>query len=374
MTAILLPQPVPTMTDDNVGETDFSMYLNEDPIIDMEDKPESTFELGSAPGDDSQETIEPKKKKTPVKKQVTKKKAEKEDEGNEDDDDPTNQVVEPAEENKKKTKRKSISRSPSPVLGKRARKPIPDSPSKKKKLDEPITCICSSYFTNDQKCLLLDICHPRNLGRFSIATEINDNVTHLILGDKKRTLKVLTAISKGIWVLKAEWLDVCITAQQWVAENEYEANDWFPGCKVVRSQKKKLLKNKKVHIYRKTAVPAEELETIIVNSGGLVTDLKSCDYCFSDNLIPVNLPEKAICLLPNWLLDSLEQGQLIDISDYKLEPEEEIERPPPSSKKPRKISIEDDDMEDYEANPNEQEDEDVPEGDAEEGDEGKAKK
>lgn len=154
-------------------------------------------------------------------------------------------------------------------------------------------------------------------GQFGVVPEMNDRVSHLVIEEKKRTLKVLEAISRGIWVLKFDWILASIEKGAWVDEKHFEASDWFPGCELTRTTTKKLLESKKIYIQGSTDnIPREALETLVLNAGGSLSPTKNCDYCFTDRYLVSNLPKGVNCLSSLWLLDSIEQGKLLPQTDY----------------------------------------------------------
>ena len=51
----------------------------------------------------------------------------------------------------------------------------------------------------------------RKLGRFRIHTSVKDeSVTHVVCGAARRTMNVLCAISRGLWLLSKEWVNFYI--------------------------------------------------------------------------------------------------------------------------------------------------------------------
>ena len=84
------------------------------------------------------------------------------------------------------------------------------------------------------------------LGEFDLTDEFNDDVTHLIVGEAKRTVKVCRAIARGIWVLSLDWLISSMDVKTWIPEEEYELTSWFVGCQESRQRKKNLLTGTKV--------------------------------------------------------------------------------------------------------------------------------
>jgi len=84
------------------------------------------------------------------------------------------------------------------------------------------------------------------LGEFDLTDEFNDEVTHLVVGELKRTVKVCRAIARGIWVLSLDWLVQSMDVKTWIPEEEYELTSWFSGCQESRQRNKNLLTGLKV--------------------------------------------------------------------------------------------------------------------------------
>ena len=46
----------------------------------------------------------------------------------------------------------------------------------------------------------------KKLGNFSVVTHVEEKTTHVILGDRRRTINVLRGIARGCWLLSLEWV------------------------------------------------------------------------------------------------------------------------------------------------------------------------
>ena len=44
------------------------------------------------------------------------------------------------------------------------------------------------------------------MGSFHLIDEVDDSTTHVICGEKRRTLNVLYAIARGCWLVSQEWV------------------------------------------------------------------------------------------------------------------------------------------------------------------------
>ena len=49
----------------------------------------------------------------------------------------------------------------------------------------------------------------KKLGGFYIEEKVKENTTHVVCGSNRRTLNVLYAISRGVWLISLEWVWNC---------------------------------------------------------------------------------------------------------------------------------------------------------------------
>ena len=51
----------------------------------------------------------------------------------------------------------------------------------------------------------------KSLKRFNVVDTVCDTTTHIVCGDNRRTLNVLSGIARGCWLLSMEWVSIaCI--------------------------------------------------------------------------------------------------------------------------------------------------------------------
>lgn len=65
------------------------------------------------------------------------------------------------------------------------------------------------FLFSDQKMVNRAI---RELGRCTLAEQIDENTTHVVSGENRRTVKVLTGISRGLWIISLDWVSgsICL--------------------------------------------------------------------------------------------------------------------------------------------------------------------
>lgn len=181
----------------------------------------------------------------------------------------------------------------------------------------------------------------------SLSLVVSDEVvpgrtTHLIIGSKAvRSLKVLSALAAGIWVVSFEWISKSLEADKWVPCSPYETIK-FPGAKKSRvarkgvsSQDTLLLAGKTLLLSGRMDPPREKLSEMVKHLGGtLTTVLASADYVVATPE-GASIAKGAKCpvLSVEWLLDAISQYQLPDTQLPKYDALVKKAAPSPSKAK-----------------------------------------
>eukprot|EP01126_Amoeba_proteus_P038985 TRINITY_DN4090_c0_g1_i1.p1 TRINITY_DN4090_c0_g1~~TRINITY_DN4090_c0_g1_i1.p1 ORF type:complete len:581 (-),score=183.63 TRINITY_DN4090_c0_g1_i1:142-1884(-) len=192
----------------------------------------------------------------------------------------------------------------------------------------------------------------KKIGDAVFQQNVDGNTTHLVVGETGRTLKVLTALSLGLFILKDSWLTSSLEKKKWVKETPFECVDWFFGCRKSRLAHEKgedlLFTEKRIHVGpNQTKVPKENLEDFVVNNGGKIHFTPTgSHYTIAGKRAPIiseDLSSDPTTEGPTevvqveWLLDSLSNYEIADPKDYPVEtPKERNKIMPP--KKPRGTS------------------------------------
>lgn len=172
-------------------------------------------------------------------------------------------------------------------------------------------------------------------GTFSdiyILDEVDDMCTHLLLGDIRRTRKVLFAIALGKWILKPEWVNSRAKDGTWSDEKSYEIVDWLPGIKKSRLSHEQseppIFAGKKIFIGGQTKTDRKDIESLIGHCGGeIVSSYFQCDICISGKrlftVVPLGddeeIPDSPI-VKEDWILDSISEWKVKDTTDYIATP------------------------------------------------------
>ena len=205
------------------------------------------------------------------------------------------------------------------------------SPKKRKKIKKNRDVkISLSSIPTDTNAQISDIVNQ--MGVLVLEDDDAFYSSHLIVGEKKRTLKVVSAIASGAWLVSQNWIFDSLVAGKWIfPEDKYELVDWFPGCKKSRLDSTRLLKGVKIALCGKTRAPLKELAHIVKNAGASIVDLEECDICISENgrYLPAADLSK-LNLSVSWLIDSVAAHEKLDNASYiaaskKKDDDEEVE-------------------------------------------------
>jgi len=166
-----------------------------------------------------------------------------------------------------------------------------------------------------------------NLGVFRITCDFTSDVTHVVTGDNRRTLKVLQGIANGAYILKVEWIMRSLEEGKWLAEEPFEAIDWFPGARLSRlaieNKTERLLAGYALHIIGQTNPPKTVLEELIMAFGGKVckTSMSKSDFCIASKFTTLpKIPDGITVVSEDWLMDVFSRYEILDTHSYLLTP------------------------------------------------------
>ncbi|XP_029789589.1 microcephalin isoform X2 [Suricata suricatta] len=66
----------------------------------------------------------------------------------------------------------------------------------------------------------------------SLAQEVCETTTHVLVGKPLRTLNVLLGIARGCWVLSYEWVLWSLELGHWISEEPFELSNYFPAAPI----------------------------------------------------------------------------------------------------------------------------------------------
>ena len=170
---------------------------------------------------------------------------------------------------------------------------------------------------------------------FKLVESIEESsvITHLILGEEKRTAKALMGIVSGAWCLKSSWITDSEAAGRWLDEKEYIFDGQFSeSARKARERKSKAsqpdlalgvdhlppLSNDHVSFYGGNQGTRMSLKQIAIALGCTVTTMKKCDISIwcgdlqKEDWPSIQKTDKCQHVHKEWLLKSAQ--------DYKRQP------------------------------------------------------
>ncbi|KAL0055045.1 hypothetical protein WJX82_006219 [Trebouxia sp. C0006] len=152
-------------------------------------------------------------------------------------------------------------------------------------------------------------------------------LTHLVLGQQRRTLKVLLAIAAGAVLVTPDWLTASLEAGEWLPEAPFLAQGRFAQAalaarEVQSSERPQPLHGKKVYVHVADAAKkgpstgnGGPLRRLVAALGGKIVGAKACNLCIVSGGCsrPANLSTDITAVREEWLLKGAEK--------YKLESE-----------------------------------------------------
>ncbi|KAG7671975.1 putative Microcephalin [Nannochloris sp. 'desiccata'] len=152
--------------------------------------------------------------------------------------------------------------------------------------------------------------------RFCAEGKEDGTITHLIIGDERRTMKAMLAVANGAILLDPEWITASLEAGKWVAEGPYKSKVRFAAAadrareRIASTSKAKqgLLAEHAIHIHPGQGNPAA-LKRVAMALGASITSLKDCSVCVvsgKNGEKPRGVPRKVPVVSEEWLLGAAE--------------------------------------------------------------------
>eukprot|EP00029_Vermamoeba_vermiformis_P010257 TRINITY_DN534_c0_g1_i1.p1 TRINITY_DN534_c0_g1~~TRINITY_DN534_c0_g1_i1.p1 ORF type:complete len:493 (-),score=59.26 TRINITY_DN534_c0_g1_i1:201-1679(-) len=155
---------------------------------------------------------------------------------------------------------------------------------------------------------------------FDLEADTLVGITHVVICKNERTLKVLQAIARGLYLVSSQWLHDCVEQKKILTADDYEAIDWFSGCRAAReghAAGKLLFADTNTWIESNTRVPVEDLRNMIMFAGGqMAKNRAEADVVISNEKLRGKLQTKAPVVSEKWVLDSLVGWDLLPYEDY----------------------------------------------------------
>jgi len=158
------------------------------------------------------------------------------------------------------------------------------------------------------------------LGSNEYSAEIDDTTTHVVLGANMRTLKTIVAISRGLHLVRTEWILESMKANCWLKEENFGVEDWFPGANISQRahemHENLLFSSTTFFIGNGTVFPVQTLQRVLESLGGNITHIPIEADIRIDSTLPKNRKENSTTVTENWVFDSLVLWQKQNPTSY----------------------------------------------------------
>uniref|UniRef100_A0A1A9W6X8 BRCT domain-containing protein n=1 Tax=Glossina brevipalpis TaxID=37001 RepID=A0A1A9W6X8_9MUSC len=180
------------------------------------------------------------------------------------------------------------------------------------------------------------------LGGFILGDIVNDDTTHLITYESRRTLNLLRAMARGLWIVEYNWIVESAKIGRWLPEEPFEVHDFSRAIEICRSEKQAFGDFYKCELFhnvgpiyvssRCSPVSKENVKELITICGGKITGSRSkARYIVGSPIGNFGeLPPKELlqqqqngekCYVsPFWILDSITEMQILKLQKYAFKP------------------------------------------------------
>ncbi|XP_564818.4 uncharacterized protein LOC3290365 [Anopheles gambiae] len=170
-----------------------------------------------------------------------------------------------------------------------------------------------------------------SLDGFIIEANVSDNTTHLVTLEPRRTINLLRALIRGLWIVRYEWIVESYHAGRWLPEERFELKEFSRAVQLNRSERQAFGSQYRNELWAdfapfwispRCAVPVQQLRELIVLCRGKVTgDASRAKFLVvepNDNdAAPI---EGQIVVAPGWILDSITINKVKKLTKkYRIE-------------------------------------------------------
>ncbi|XP_052894362.1 uncharacterized protein LOC128301773 [Anopheles moucheti] len=170
-----------------------------------------------------------------------------------------------------------------------------------------------------------------SLDGFIIEANVTDNTTHLVTLESRRTINLLRALIRGLWIVRYEWIVESYQVGRWLSEERFELRDFSHAVQLNRSERQAFGSQYRNELFAdyapfwispRCAIPVQHLRELILLCRGKVTGNEArakflvVDPSDSD-AAPI---EGQIAVAPAWILDSITLNKVKKLSKkYRVE-------------------------------------------------------
>ncbi|XP_055538258.1 uncharacterized protein LOC129725890 [Wyeomyia smithii] len=159
------------------------------------------------------------------------------------------------------------------------------------------------------------------LGDFQVHSDVDDRTTHLVTLGPRRTINILRALARGLWIVTYDWIEQSARASRWLPEEQFELRDFSAAVQICRSERQAFGSRYRMELFadcgafyvsQHCQVPQDQLrELIITCKGKLVGNALNAKYLIVQSRRDVkHVPSGSYCLGPMWVLDCISFNKL----------------------------------------------------------------
>ncbi|XP_053683051.1 mediator of DNA damage checkpoint protein 1 [Sabethes cyaneus] len=159
------------------------------------------------------------------------------------------------------------------------------------------------------------------LGSFTVHNDVSDKTTHLVSLEPRRTINILRALARGLWIVAYDWVEQSASAGRWLPEEQFELRNFSAAVQICRSERQAFGPRYRMELFADCGpfyvsehcqVPQGQLrELIVLCKGKLAANALNAKYLIVQSRQDVqHVPSGAYCLSPMWILDSISINKL----------------------------------------------------------------
>ncbi|KAM8786842.1 microcephalin [Rhynchonycteris naso] len=200
----------------------------------------------------------------------------------------------------------------------------PREEAKKARAAKPTRTLVMTSMPSEKQNIILRV--VAKLRGFSLAREVCESTTHVLVGQALRTLNVLLGLARGCWILSFEWVLWSLELGHWVPEEPFELFDSFPAAPLCRRERHLsagpyqgtlFAGQPTMFISPASSAPRAKLWELVRLCGGRVTEVaRRASICIGP---PHGKKKETVTYLSEkWILDSVTQHRVCAPENYLL--------------------------------------------------------
>ncbi|XP_055686811.1 mediator of DNA damage checkpoint protein 1 [Lutzomyia longipalpis] len=202
-------------------------------------------------------------------------------------------------------------------------KPPKEDEKNKKKKEDP-TIVITNIYGKDKNFVEEAV---KKLGYFRMERTVTRATTHLVtLNNPSRTLNMMRALIRGVWIVNLDWIKASVAAAKWLPEEPYEMHKFAPAVRLNRTERQLLGNSFKMDLLRDTmpiyvsprcSVPLKEMQELIVLCGGRVATKAQAKLILGAK--GTQCPNGTTCVTSSWILESILARRVLPTTPYVVQ-------------------------------------------------------